>query len=198
MHTYEELVRQLRTTAAQHGLRILEEQSWIDSVSLERSYRAMCVLVGDTPPFRVRAELSFPWPAIYTVESTHGPTCCMYHSPEDRCPHQEVSPEALVALDIRYLLDVVDSSSASELGEQVRQVLERTLEYDSAPEIHFSIAEGVDVPVAVTELSANTIWDIEVVEQIDLVPPVREVSQVLQALLDSGLLPKGASGEDGD
>lgn len=194
MRTYEEVIHALHTLAAEQGLQLHEEQSWIDSVTLDRSYRVMAVTAGDEAPFRVRAELAFPWPAKYTVESTHGPTCCMYHAPEDRCPHQDLSPEAIVALDLRYLLDVQDAATATDLSGRVREVLEKTLEYDSAPEIHFAIAEGSSGPVAVTELSANTIWDIDVGDEIDFTPAIREVAGVLQALLASGLLPK----EDGE
>ncbi len=190
MRTYEEVIHSLHAAAAKHGMQMFDRQSWIDYVTLDRSYRIMAVTKGDEPPHRVRAELSFPWPAKYTVESTHGPNCCMYHAPEDRCPHQELSPEAVVALDIRYLLDVQDAAAATELGDSVRALLERTLEYDSAPEIHFAIAEGGTGPVAVTELSATTIWDIDVSEEIDFGPPIEEVANVLTALLASELLPK--------
>ncbi len=190
MHTYEEVIRALHAGAAQSGLRIIDEQSWIDMVSLERNYRAVIVLVGDPPPYRIRAELSFPWPAKYTVESTHGPTCCMYHGPEERCPHQLLAPEAVAAIDIRYLLDVRDAAAATDIGERVRAILEKTLLYESAPEIHFSIAEGQEGPVAVNELSANTIWDVDVVETVDLAPAIDEINRVLTALLAAGILPK--------
>jgi hypothetical protein len=190
MHTYEEVIRALHFAVAQSGLRVIDEQSWIDTVSLERNYRAVIVLIGDPPPHRIRAELSFPWPAEYTVESTHGPTCCMYHGPEERCPHQILSPEAVAAIDIRYLLDVHDAAAAPEIGERVRALLEKALQYESAPEIHFSIAEGQEGPIAVNELSANTIWDIDVVDAIDMAPAIDEINRVLAALLGSGLLPK--------
>lgn len=196
MLTYEEVIHLLVQAAEEAGLRLYDEQSWLDTISLERSYRVLAVPTSDHPPHRVRAEISFPWPIVYSVESTHGPTCCLYHDPGDPCPHQETRPEATLTLEIRYLLDVKDAATATDVGARVRSVIERELEYDIVPQIHFAIAEEGDGPLSVTEVTANTWWEIDLGETLDAGPVMREVARVIDALLKEDIFPKGEAAEN--
>lgn len=195
MQTFEEVIDAFHRGAREHKLQVMDVQSWVDTIRLDRSYRMLIVPEADPPPHRIRTELSFSWPAKYTVESTHGPTCCMYHDPEDSCVHQELEPDAGISIEGRYLLDVRDADAATDLGTRVRQVIEQVVEYENAPQIHFAIADEGDGPLDVTEVSAISWWELDVVRAVEVAPLLREISKVLAALLESDLLPKD-EGED--
>lgn len=190
MLTYENVIKALDDAAASAEIRLYDGQSWMDTISLERTYRVFAVPASDPSPHRVRAEITFPWPVTYTVESVHGPTCCLYHGPDDPCPHQVTEPEVGLGLEIRYLLDVHDADAATDAGARVREIVEAELTGDATAQIHFSIAEEGDGPVSLNEIFAHTWWEFTLSNTLDLSPAIDELRRVLNSLLASDLLPK--------
>lgn len=195
MLTYEAVIETLGNAADGAQIRLYDAQSWMDTISLERTYRVFAVPASDQTPHRVRAEITFPWPVTYTVESVHGPTCCLYHGPDDPCPHQVMEPEVNLGLEVRYLLDVHDADAATDAGARVRQIVEAELAGDATAQIHFAISEEGDGPVSLTEVFAHTWWEFELGNTLDLSSAFDELRRVLTSLLASDLFPKDQAPE---
>ncbi|MCS6845725.1 MAG: hypothetical protein NZ528_15605 [Caldilineales bacterium] len=183
--TFEHVINSLLWAATQNKLRVYELRSTLDIITLDREFKAYVVPQSWKPPYHLYAEISFYWPAEYSVAGTHGDEviCTMYHDSEEECPHEPGGAEFPLDIEVHYQMpDALVSSVDSDAGVEAIARRIRSLFAEAAPQSNAVTVEVgasfADDGLRLTSIAAHGFWALE--------EEMRDLSKVAMALL--GLL----------
>jgi hypothetical protein len=163
--SYEQVVGTLMWACMQNRLRLYSVANTLDTNSLEREFKACCVPREWEPPYQMRAEIGFYWPAEYTPLSMDGDDafCTLYHDDDEPCEHEPGSAEIFTELEIEYHLPYdfvqeVDSDAGIEaVARQIRRSFTDLVDHDNIVAVDVQAAFTAD-ELVLSGIHAHHFW----------------------------------------
>lgn len=175
MLTYEQLSHKFILAARNAGLDPYLIEHNIETRSLDREFRCLCVPQGIKPPYDIRAEIDFGWDCAMTTET-------IYEEYGPDLDDEEELELCFIELTIKYHFKIPDFDSITEADRELQKLFERVMKHENLPRVHCEIIwEGGDRKVL--ECWAEHFWEISYVEDTgDFAGICAEIYRVLKEM----------------
>lgn len=166
--SYEQLIAAWTWACMEAKLRLYSVTNTLDINTLEREFSACCVPMEWDPPYQLRAEISFYWPAEYTTLSLDGDEafCSLYHDEHEPCDHETGSAQVFIELELEYHLPYdfvhrLDSDAGIEkVAQRIQEAFSAEAEHENVVTVQ-AVATYADNQLSLTGIQARHVWILE-------------------------------------
>ena len=183
MLRYEQIKDFVLSDALEAGLDVYNMRNFIETETLDRTFKISCIPLGFKPGSGITAEISFNWDCMYTSESIYGSSCDLYHDDTVNCIHSEYTPEAFIELEVKYNFPVNNAAEIPDIYIKLRDIIYKEITHNNYPQIKFEISVLADGRLVVHDSYAYIFWEISFDSyNIDFTDIFLEVKNTLIAL----------------
>jgi hypothetical protein len=181
MLTYEQITDSFIAAARIAGLDPYLIEHNIETRSLDREFRCLCVPKGIKPPHEIRAEINFGWDCAMTTETIFDD-----HAPD--MDDEEEAESCFIELIIKYNFKLPGFDSINDADKELRKLFGQVMKHDNIPHIHCEIiVDGEDK--GLLECWAEHFWEVSYLEEPSDFPAIcAEIYRVLKEMRKIPLL----------
>lgn len=185
MIKFEDFTSKLLQSARDSGVEPYSIKNQIETISLERSFSFFCVPENQSPPYLIRAGVSFHWDSMLTAESIYGGNCSLYHDETEECIHDDLPNEAFTELEIEYQFEIDESylNNTDLINKELFRTFQGSMVHDNLPFIRWEAFVSPEGKAGVSKVKAGHHWIIKLdEEEFDLEEIFLEIKDNIQQL----------------
>lgn len=188
MLRYEQIRDSVLSDALEVGLDVYNMRNYIETETLDRTFKISCIPLGFKPGSGITAEISFNWDCMYTSESIYGSSCDLYHDDTVNCIHSKYTSEAFIELEVKYNFPVNNAAEIPDIYSKLKNIIYKEITHKNYPQIKFEISVLADGRLVVHDSYAYIFWEISFDSyNIDFTDTFLEVKNILIALQESNV-----------